>query len=105
MSLAPGVVRDSIIECFLRLGREASIEEITNAVYLKIGEISKSSVRSYLSLNTPGLFERVDRGVYRLNGDAGITPSLDLTSSPKAVGKSTIFFYYSIELLKMQKYK
>ncbi|MGE2495901.1 hypothetical protein ACMFBQ_22435 (plasmid) [Enterobacter hormaechei] len=99
MSLAPGVVRDSIIECFLRLGREASIEEITNAVYLKIGEISKSSVRSYLSLNTPGLFERVDRGVYRLNGDAGITPSL----SPKAVGKSTIFFDDAIEWLKRQK--
>lgn len=103
MSLAPGVVRDSIIECFLRLGREASIEEITKAVYLKIGEISKSSVRSYLSLNTPGLFERVDRGVYRLNGDAGITPSLDLTSSPKTVGKSTIFFDDAIEWLKRQK--
>ncbi|HDC4499237.1 TPA: site-specific DNA-methyltransferase [Enterobacter kobei] len=103
MSLAPGVVRDSIIACFLRLGREASIEEITNNVYKDIGSISKSSIRSYLSLNTPGLFERMDRGIYRLSDERRGTTSANLSSQPKIIGKSTIFLDNAIEWLKRQK--
>jgi site-specific DNA-methyltransferase (adenine-specific) len=67
MTLAPGVVRDSILE-FLRMRNgEASIGEIAAAVQLRIGDpVSPSSVRSYLNLNTPKVFQRTRRGHYRL---------------------------------------
>lgn len=103
MSLPPGVVRDSIIECLVRLGREASIEEITNNVYRKIGTVSKSSVRSYLSLNTPKTFERTGRGLYRLSSDGITSLPLDLTSKPITLGKATIFLSDSLDWLKSQR--
>ena len=37
------------------------------AVRSRVGDVSPSSVRSYLNLNTPRTFERTDRGRYRLN--------------------------------------
>ncbi|QNR50177.1 DNA-methyltransferase [Pseudomonas chlororaphis] len=68
MSLAPGVIRDSIISFLDSLGGDASTEEIVTAVKAKLGETPKSSVRSYLALNTPNIFERTARGRYRLQG-------------------------------------
>jgi site-specific DNA-methyltransferase (adenine-specific) len=47
-------------------GGDASTDEITAAVTRTIGKVPKSSVRSYLSLNTPQTFERIGRGRYRL---------------------------------------
>ncbi|MDR3158868.1 MAG: hypothetical protein LBU11_07630 [Zoogloeaceae bacterium] len=66
MSLAPGVIRDSIIQYLTMVGEDASTDEIVAAVTRDIGRIPQSSVRSYLSLNTPKTFERVNRGRYRL---------------------------------------
>src|SRR6266545_5329715 len=66
MSLARGLVRDSIIEFLQLLDREASIGEINRAVALRLGRINESSVRSYLNNNVPDLFERTGRGRYRL---------------------------------------
>jgi len=64
---APGSVRDSIVE-FLSTTESASINEIHEAVESKLGTVAASSVRSYLNLNVPDLFERVGRGSYRLAG-------------------------------------
>lgn len=64
---APGSVRDSIVE-FLATAESASIHEIHEAVEARIGEVAASSVRSYLNLNVPDIFERVGRGSYRLAG-------------------------------------
>jgi site-specific DNA-methyltransferase (adenine-specific) len=61
----PGEVRDAIID-FLRSRREATVAEIREAVAKRVGDVPSSSVRSYLNLNTPGVFERVGRGRYRL---------------------------------------
>ena len=69
MAIAPGVIRDSIIEYLDALDRDASISEINAAVAVKLGAISPSSVRSYLNLNSPEVFERTGRGCYRLRGD------------------------------------
>lgn len=70
MSLAPGSVRDCIVSYLANAGT-ASIAEIQVAVGMHLGKVAPSSVRSYLNLNTPGLFERIDRGNYRLkNGHA-----------------------------------
>jgi DNA modification methylase len=70
MSKAPGSIRDSIISYLANAGT-ASIGEIQTAVAAHIGEVSPSSVRSYLNLNTPGVFKRKGRGEYQLaNGHA-----------------------------------
>lgn len=63
---APGSVRDSIVE-FLATTTSASIHEIQEAVESRLGNVSASSVRSYLNLNVPEVFERIDRGLYRLS--------------------------------------
>jgi site-specific DNA-methyltransferase (adenine-specific) len=65
MSRAPGSVRDSIIEYLSNAGT-ASIGEIQSAIEAHLGKIAPSSVRSYLNINTPNLFERTDRGSYKL---------------------------------------
>jgi site-specific DNA-methyltransferase (adenine-specific) len=66
MSLAPGVIRDSIVDYLAKVGTDASTDEIVAAVKHRIGDVPTSSVRSYLSLNTPKTFERMGRGRYRL---------------------------------------
>lgn len=46
----------------------ASVSEITQQVTSMIGAVPASSVRSYLQLNTPELFARMDRAQYVLKG-------------------------------------
>ncbi len=65
MSNAPGRVRDSIIS-FLSKASCASIDEIHDFVSVNLGDVPASSVRSYLSLNTPGQFTRTAKGRYAL---------------------------------------
>jgi DNA modification methylase len=62
---APGIVRDSIV-AYLTAAESASLAEITQAVASRLGDVPPSSVRSYLNLNTPDLFQRTSRGHYRL---------------------------------------
>lgn len=63
---APGIVRDSIIS-YLTASENASLAEIREAVSAQLGDaVAASSIRSYLNLNTPDLFERTSRGHYRL---------------------------------------
>lgn len=62
---APGLVRDSIVN-YLAAAESASIAEIREAVAARIGDVPASSVRSYLNINTPDLFERTERGRYKL---------------------------------------
>ncbi|MGA3398641.1 MAG: DNA methyltransferase [Acetobacteraceae bacterium] len=66
MSLAPGSIRDSIVSYLTMLGGDASLGEISAAVTARVGDIPPSSVRSYLNLNVPNVFERTSRGRYRL---------------------------------------
>jgi site-specific DNA-methyltransferase (adenine-specific) len=73
MSVAPGVIRDSIVDYLSAVGSDASTDEITAAVKHRIGEVPQSSVRSYLSLNTPKIFERTGRGRYRLRVEGSQT--------------------------------
>lgn len=84
-----GVIRDVLVD-FLSVRRDGStIMELEAAVKAKVGEhVGASSVRSYLNLNTPTVFERVARGVYRL---AGVRPVHAASSWPKkTIGKATI---------------
>lgn len=68
MRRMPGEVRDAIVEVLQNYPGGASIKEITEDVDALIGSVPPSSVRSYLRLNTPALFVRMDRAQYALNG-------------------------------------
>ena len=66
MARAPGSIRDAIVEHLSVADRDATVAEIREAIARKLGNVSPSSVRSYLNLNVPKTFERVGRGRYRL---------------------------------------
>lgn len=61
-------MRDAIVSVLTTQPRGASVSEITNQVRSLIGDVAASSIRSYLQLNTPGLFARMERAQYSLNG-------------------------------------
>lgn len=65
----PGEVRDAIVSV-LEGCSAASVQQIASGVSAMIGEVPASSVRSYLQLNTPEIFARMDRGQYALQGFA-----------------------------------
>jgi DNA modification methylase len=64
----PGEVRDAIVEVLEGRSDPSSVQEISSEVSRLIGQVSASSIRSYLQLNTPELFARMERGQYVLNG-------------------------------------
>ena len=67
MARQPGEVSSAILKVFAENpGKSISTLELRNALNDSIGEVSPSSVRSYLGLNTPQMFERVGRGRYKL---------------------------------------
>ena len=69
----PGAVRDAIIDALAYRTHGATVAEITREVSRHIGPTPASSVRSYLRLNTPKLFVKVDRGHYRVREEAQAT--------------------------------
>jgi DNA modification methylase len=69
----PGAVRDAIIDTLAYRTRGATVAEITREVSERIGPTPASSIRSYLRLNTPRLFLKVDRGHYRVREEAQAT--------------------------------
>lgn len=78
----PGAVRDAIVETLAYRPGGASVAEITREVSARIGATASSSVRSYLRLNTPRLFKKVDRGHYRVREDAQVAlPLLEQNGS------------------------
>jgi DNA modification methylase len=74
----PGAVRDAIIDALVYRARGATVAQITQEVSARIGPTAASSIRSYLRLNTPKLFVKVDRGHYRVREEAqAILPLVD----------------------------
>lgn len=63
----PGQVRDAILKFFKNHRGEATIDEIYDAVTTELGEVARSSVRSYMQVESK--FERIGRGKYRLRGN------------------------------------
>ena len=63
---SPGQVRDAILNALSESGESLSVSEIVAGVRRRIGETPASSIRSYLRLNTPKLFVREQRGLYRV---------------------------------------
>ena len=72
--------------------RGASVAEITGQVAVLIGAVPASSVRSYLQLNTPKLFARMDRAQYALHGFSYEPARVNRKSEPRSFsfGKATL---------------
>ncbi|MFN0302001.1 MAG: DNA-methyltransferase [Burkholderiales bacterium] len=87
------------------------MEEIVGGVQQRIGEVASSSVRSYLRLNTPEVFERSGRGHYSLRlatrlrepepAPYSATPRVDEQSS-FSYGKSVLHKDDCFEWIKRQ---
>ncbi|MBW4023815.1 MAG: site-specific DNA-methyltransferase [Proteobacteria bacterium] len=89
MSLPPGLIRDAVTGYLASLAGEATLADITAAVSARLGEVSPSSVRSYLNLNVPQTFLRTGRGRYRLTGPSGAAVSA-ATSRPASVAPAFV---------------
>lgn len=91
---APGRVRDAIFQVLALTSAGLSVRQIEERVAKVIGPTPQSSVRSYLRLNTPELFMREDRGVYRVRPyQSGVQLELtcpDEWEEPVTVGKATL---------------
>ena len=66
----PGAVRDAIVDALAYRAHGATVAQITAEVSASIGPTPASSIRSYLRLNTPKLFVKLDRGHYRVREEA-----------------------------------
>jgi site-specific DNA-methyltransferase (adenine-specific) len=78
----PGEVRDAIVQVLESRPHGASVHDIEAGVAGLIGDVAPSSVRSYLRLNTPELFARMDRAQYVLSGfEAPLAAARDCAST------------------------
>ena len=66
----PGKVRDAIVKVLKQSSVPLSVRDITDQVRGELGETPASSIRSYLRLNTPGIFVRESRGIYQVRDAA-----------------------------------
>ena len=96
MRSAPGRVRDAILQVLGSTPDGLPVSQIEERVVQAIGPTPRSSVRSYLRLNTPGTFVREQRGVYRVRPEvlADLQPNLELEvesrRQPFVLGRSTL---------------
>jgi len=92
MRRRPGEVRDAIVSVLKARPHGASVTDITQQVTALIGDVPASSVRSYLQLNTPQFFARMNRAQYALNGFEfqPLAPSKKPASHSISFGKATL---------------
>ncbi len=91
----PGRVRDAILQVMSLTSETLSVKDIETRVSKVIGPTPTSSVRSYLRLNTPGLFVREMRGYYAARaGTLEVQreiPTPQAWREPARFGKATLF--------------
>lgn len=101
----PGQVRDAIMLVLQTQPSGASVAKITEQVSALIGDVAPSSVRSYLRLNTPGHFARMDRAQYVLKGletDVTTLPRAHTTVRQFQHGRATLLLEDSLTWLDAQ---
>ena len=92
---APGHVRDAILDVLSLTSEGLSAKRIAQRVTKVNGPTPESSVRSFLRLNTPALFVKERRGVYRLstdstNGLQRALPGISRWKDPYRFGSATL---------------
>lgn len=71
MTHPPGAIRDCIEDYLRTVGDSATLAQISQGVFNKIGDTPTSSIRSSLNLHVGTTIERVGRGRYRFKGTNG----------------------------------
>jgi DNA modification methylase len=103
----PGDVRDAILQVLSLSPRALSVKEIEGRVCQVIGTTPRSSVRSYLRLNTPECFMREERGLYSVRQDyCGIQKDLLTTQQwrqPVRFQRSILFHADCFDWLEQQE--
>jgi len=103
MAFAPGVIRDAIVDYLTQAGDDASTDAIASAVKHRIGDVPSSSVRSYLSLNTPKTFERTGRRRYRLQGVGTTSKRKTLNADFVDIGQARLYHADCFDWLAKQE--
>lgn len=103
----PGRVRDGILQVMSLTSKALSVKEIEERVTQVIGPTPKSSVRSYLRLNTPDMFVREERGFYAVRSAVGMGiqrkfPAAQEWIAPVSFGKSTLHHADCFDWLEQQ---
>ena len=102
----PGEVRDAVRRTLQARPSGASVGDIVAGVRELIGEVSGSSIRSYLRLNTPQSFARPRRGYYRLT-DNEIPPDGACSARRRfrivVIGQAKVIHGDCMEWLKQQE--
>lgn len=94
MKRRPGEVRDAIMSVLTGRSAGASVAEIVAGVRQIVDDAAPSSVRSYLRLNTPELFERSERGFYSIRQPTAVQePEAAPYSVPVRRGSWTSFSF------------
>ena len=104
---APGQVRDAILKVLDEAPAPLSVMEICDRVSAVAGPIPRSSIQSYLSLNTPRLFAREARGIYRSSTPSNLSlplprPPEEPLRPPFHFGRSTMFHAEALRWLDEQ---
>lgn len=104
---APGRVRDAIVQVMRLSARPLSVREIEERVIGSIGPTPESSIRSYLRLNTEGLFVRERRGQYRLREGDGVTLQREFSDPQRwretfSLGSTQLFHADCFDWLELQ---
>ena len=104
---SPGKVRDAIVHIMAQSIASMSVGDITRRVEQIVGPTPSSSVRSYLRLNTPNLFIREDRGVYRLKqsvaAETQIEHPVEIPGKSFEFGKARLIHADCFEWIASQK--
>lgn len=104
---APGQVRDAILKVLDEAPESLSVMEICDRVSAVAGPIPRSSIQSYLSLNTPRLFAREARGIYRSSNPSNLSlplprPPEEPLRPPFRIGRATLFHAEALRWLDEQ---
>lgn len=98
----PGEVRDAIVSYLGTRAEGAAVSEIYEAVAEELGvEVPASSVRSYLRIREGSLFQRLERGHYRVVGDE-LAPKTELCEPHFRFGRSVLFQADCLDWLRTQ---
>jgi DNA modification methylase len=105
---APGRVRDAILQILALTSEGLSVKQIEERVCKVIGRTPASSVRSYLLLNTPSLFVREERGVYRVRSTYLGAVQREIKEvrtweEPVTIGHATLFHDDCFDWLESQE--
>jgi site-specific DNA-methyltransferase (adenine-specific) len=103
----PGRVRDGILQVMSLTSKALSVKEIEERVTQVIGPTPKSSVRSYLRLNTTDMFVREERGFYAVRSVVGMGIQRTFSAAqewiaPVSFGKSTLHHADCFDWLEQQ---